>query len=239
VFIDSIEIVEDSTKDSVPPGILKPNGAITGLVYAKSGDSTIQVPITMYMPGTSRITKPGIDGRFYFHSIPEGTYQLRMSINGDDEYITVVCVVTGQTVDLDSIWAFLELKKEGYLNLSDVSALLSPQDTVTINLITYLNPIVSNLPRYNLANKLMITPKLCRYRDGYIYSGGVNEINFRQLISIGLQDQLEALLTKPVPVILLVKNVTAFKRYFAVNGGGFWGVVLTAESENDLVYIGL
>lgn len=54
-----------------------------------------------------------------------------------------------------------EPEKEGYVNISTAESMLCSQDTITINLISYLNPIKFNLPRYNgNLNKLMLSKKL-------------------------------------------------------------------------------
>ena len=101
VFIDSIAV---KAKPSIPVGILKTVGKITGVTHMEGQSDTNQVRVTLYMPGTSRITKPVIGGRFNFDNMPEGRYQL--IIDPLPQYVVKVIdipVISGQTLDLDTI----------------------------------------------------------------------------------------------------------------------------------------
>ena len=128
-----------------------------------------------------------------------------------------------------------EPEKEGYVNISTAESMLCGQDTITINLISYLNPIKFNLPRYNgNLNKLVLSKRLEKMDTGdYTYNAGVYEVWFNQTISDGLQDELEIL---PNPIILLIHNVTAYLVYLPINGAVLKAIYFTAESENDVEY---
>jgi hypothetical protein len=234
VFIDSVLVFNDSTKNNIPPGILKAFGAVTGNTYIKGEDDTNQVRVTLYMPGTRRITNPNIWGRFDFCLMPEGSYQLIMTLNDEIQKLMKIEVFAGRIIEVDTIYILLEPRKAGYLNISAVQSILGVQDTITIDLVSYLNPIISNLPRYNKQNKLVLTKRLVECGNHYMYNAGVYEVWFDQEISNGLQDSLEMLLTGPV--VLSIKNVMAYYIPLCLNGTCGWGLYFSAESENDVEY---
>ncbi len=128
-----------------------------------------------------------------------------------------------------------EPEKQGYVNISTAESMLCAQDTITINLISYMNPIKFNLPRYNgNLNKLVLSKRLKKLdTNDYTYNAGVYEVWFNQTISDELQDELEIL---PNPIILLIHNVTAYLVDLPINGAVLKSIYFTAESENDVEY---
>lgn len=105
VFIDSIIIPDDSEDVVIPDTILKPLGAIKGISYMPGQNDTNQVRVTLYIPGTSRITKPAIGGMFSFNNIAEGRYQIILDPTLDEYNVKIIdtAINAGDTLDLDSI----------------------------------------------------------------------------------------------------------------------------------------
>lgn len=103
-FIDSIEIDQDSI--TVPDAILKLFGKVTGIIHMTGQNDTNQVRVTLYMPGTRRITKPNIGGRFNFDYMPEGSYQMIIdpTLNEYSVKVMNLSVSAGGTLNLDTVY---------------------------------------------------------------------------------------------------------------------------------------
>lgn len=128
VFIDSI-LAYDNNK--IPQGILKKCGSITGIIHMDGQSDTNQIRATLSMPGTRRITKPNIGGRFLFDYMPEGNYQL--NIDPLPQY--AVQIIS------------LQVKAGQVLNLDTLKFTIPPPKTFSINLQLGCNPISLESPQ--------------------------------------------------------------------------------------------
>jgi len=104
-FIDSVKVGKDTIDVKVPDKVLKKFGKITGISHMAGQNDTNQVRVTLYIPGTRRITKPIIGGRFSFDAVPEGSYQIIVDPTLSDYNVKImnVSVSAGITKDLDTV----------------------------------------------------------------------------------------------------------------------------------------
>jgi hypothetical protein len=105
VLIDSVHVPDDTNTVHVADAYLHGLGRIVGVTHMVGQSDTDQVRVTLYMPGTWRITKPSIGGAFRFDWVAAGSYQLIVD-PAFTQYRVVVMdveVVAGQTLDLDTI----------------------------------------------------------------------------------------------------------------------------------------
>jgi|WetSurMetagenome_2_1015567.scaffolds.fasta_scaffold190011_1 hypothetical protein len=104
VYISRIS-VHDTQDISVPVDTVRLPGKIKGFTKLKSENDTDQVRVTLYIPGTKWITKPGIGGSFNFDALPQGTYQLIVAPDLDNYKVKVldISISAGKTLNLDTI----------------------------------------------------------------------------------------------------------------------------------------
>jgi|GEM_PF-4141405 len=104
-FIDSVNTSKNPTGTNVPSGVLKKVGVITGISHMAEQNDTNQVRAILYMPGTGRLTKPIIGGKFTFDRLPEGRYQLIIdpTLNEYDVKVLNLSTHSGDTLNLDTV----------------------------------------------------------------------------------------------------------------------------------------
>ncbi len=105
VFIDSVRIPDNSNSVQLPDHKMKKLGSIKGISNMPGQNDTNQVRVTLYIPGTGRITKPVIGGAFAFADVPAGTYQIIIdpTLNTYNVKTINVTVAAGATVNLDTV----------------------------------------------------------------------------------------------------------------------------------------
>jgi hypothetical protein len=105
VFVDSIVVPNDTNDITIPDNILKKVGVIKGISYMPGQNDTNQVRVTLYIPGTGRITKPVIGGGFSFLGVPEGKYQLIIdpTLNAYNVKIIDTALIAGDTLNMDTV----------------------------------------------------------------------------------------------------------------------------------------
>jgi hypothetical protein len=105
IFIDSVKVPLDTNNVPIPDKVLKKLGIIKGISHMPGQNDTNQVRVTLYIPGTGRITKPVIGGRFTFQDVPEGKYQIIIdpTLNDYEVKILDTMVSSGDTLDLDTV----------------------------------------------------------------------------------------------------------------------------------------
>jgi hypothetical protein len=106
-LLDSIKVTGD-TGQTVKDAYLHALGGISGISFMPGQSDTNQVRVTIYMPGTRRITKPVIGGRFSFDDVPAGHYQMIFdpTLNLYHLKILDVNVSPGQIRDLDTVFLY-------------------------------------------------------------------------------------------------------------------------------------
>jgi hypothetical protein len=104
-FIDSIKIPKDSVDVIIPDKVMKKVGVIKGVSYMPGQNDTNQVRVTLYIPGTGRITKPIIGGKFTFENVPEGRYQIIIdpTLNAYNVKVVDTTLIAGDTINFDTI----------------------------------------------------------------------------------------------------------------------------------------
>lgn len=106
VFIDSIVVDRDSTRCSVPGGVLDRLGAIKGVTYVVGFNNVNNLRLMLYIPGTGRLIKPAIGSAFVMDSVAPGFYKLVF----DPTLLHYrarefdLQVKAGETVDLDTVY---------------------------------------------------------------------------------------------------------------------------------------
>ena len=118
-FIDSVQIPDDSTAVQVPDCKLKKLGVIKGISYMPGQSDTNQVRVTLYIPGTGRITKPVIGGAFTFQDVPEGRYQIIIDPTLNDYNVKIInaTLLAGDTLNLGKV----ELLTPDTINIATAS----------------------------------------------------------------------------------------------------------------------
>jgi hypothetical protein len=124
VFIAKI-IVKDTHDISIPVDTVRLAGKIKGVTELKNQNDTDQMRVTIYIPGTKWITKPGIGGNFNFDAVPKGSYQLIIAPELDNYKVKVmdISIVAGIVLNLDTI--ALESNSVSDIIYQDVSGVLS------------------------------------------------------------------------------------------------------------------
>ena len=104
-FIDSVKVLDVSNDLHVPDHQMKKLGGIKGISHMGGQNDTNQVRVTLYIPGTGRITKPVIGGAFKFEDVPEGRYRIIIdpTLNDFNVKIVDVTVLAGQMLNLDTV----------------------------------------------------------------------------------------------------------------------------------------
>jgi|WetSurMetagenome_2_1015567.scaffolds.fasta_scaffold57635_3 hypothetical protein len=105
VFCDSIKVVLDSNEHFLNDMTLHTLGRIYGVTKMPGQNDTNQVRVTLYIPGTRRITKPAIGGAFMFDQVPAGNYQLIIdpTLNTYNVKVLDITLSAGQDLNLDTI----------------------------------------------------------------------------------------------------------------------------------------
>jgi hypothetical protein len=102
--IDSIEIKKSNESISLPDAILKPAGAIKGIIRAGENDSGCSGYVLAF--GTNKFSRTNRDGSFFVSNLAEGRYKLRIIPDlkefglVDTGYIEVI---SAETTDIGSI----------------------------------------------------------------------------------------------------------------------------------------
>lgn len=138
VFIDSILIAKDSGNCSVPNGILKKLGTITGISHMPGQSDTNQVRVNIYMPGTRRIALPNIGGKFVFDMMPEGRYQIIVNPTLPTYNVRIIDTTlnAGQNLDLDTVLLRVFEPDTIEINGNTVSGTWGPNKTYRLNKYT-------------------------------------------------------------------------------------------------------
>jgi hypothetical protein len=105
VFKDSIKILPDSLNQYLGEAYLHRLGCISGTSFMPGQNDTNQVRVSIYMPGTGRITKPLIGGQFSFDFVPAGRYQIIFdpTLNTYNVKVMDVDVAAGECKNLDTV----------------------------------------------------------------------------------------------------------------------------------------
>jgi hypothetical protein len=105
VFVDSVKVPKDTNDVPVSDKVLKKLGIIRGISHMPGQNDTNQVRVTLYIPGTGRITKPVVGGKFLFQDVPEGKYQMIIdpTLNDYDVKILDTNLLAGDTLNLDTV----------------------------------------------------------------------------------------------------------------------------------------
>lgn len=135
VFIDSIDVADDTSVIDVPPEQLKKLGKITGITHMPGQSDTNQVRVNIYIPGTNRITLPNIGGKFAFDIMPAGKYQIIINPTFPAYNVRVIDTIlaAGETLDLDTIWLTVYEPDTFTINASAVYGTWGPNKTYIIN----------------------------------------------------------------------------------------------------------
>jgi hypothetical protein len=98
-------VPDDSDDVQVPDRHMKKLGVIKGVSYMPGQSDTNQVRVTLYIPGTGRITKPVIGGAFTFEGVPEGRYEIIIDPTLNDYNVRIIDVIllAGETLDLGTV----------------------------------------------------------------------------------------------------------------------------------------
>jgi hypothetical protein len=104
VLIDSVVVASKDATDSLSPDMLKPTGAIKGIINLSQGGDPRKVFVLAY--GINRFARVNEDGGFKFKGLAEAVYDVRL-ISSLDNYGVVdtvnVPVRSGDTTNLDTI----------------------------------------------------------------------------------------------------------------------------------------
>jgi hypothetical protein len=105
VFKDSVKILPDSINQYLGEAYLHRLGCISGVSYMPGQNDTNQVRVSIYMPGTGRITKPLIGGQFSFDFVPAGHYQIIFdpTLNTYNVKVLDVSLAAGECRNLDTV----------------------------------------------------------------------------------------------------------------------------------------
>ena len=105
VFRDSIKVVLDSQEHRLDNMTLTSLGRVFGVTKMPGQNDTNQIRVTLYIPGTRRITKPSIGGAFMFDLVPAGSYHLIIdpTLNTYDVKVLDIHLNPGQHLDLDTL----------------------------------------------------------------------------------------------------------------------------------------
>ena len=105
VFKDSIKILPDSLNQNIGEAYLHRLGCISGTSFMPGQNDTNQVRVSIYMPGTGRITKPLIGGKFSFDFVPAGRYQIIFdpTLNTYNVKVLEVDIAAGECKNLDTV----------------------------------------------------------------------------------------------------------------------------------------
>jgi sulfatase modifying factor 1 len=104
VLIDSVHIINSETTTTIPPGTLKPAGAIKGVIYLSAGGDLRKVFVLAY--GIDRFEQVNSDGAFIFKGLAEGSFDLRIiTLNNDYNVMDTfdIPVKSADTTDLDTL----------------------------------------------------------------------------------------------------------------------------------------
>jgi hypothetical protein len=98
-------------------------------------NDTNQIRVTLYIPGTNRITKPIVGGRFSFDDIPEGSYQIIIDPTLGDYVVVILDTVisSGQELDLDTILINLYEPDTIEINTTSITGIWGPNKIYKIN----------------------------------------------------------------------------------------------------------
>ncbi len=104
VFIDSVRIFREDSSVELPPGTLRPVGAIRGVVRLSHGGDPQKIYVLAF--GIDRFTRVNADGSFLFVNLAEGVYTLRF-LSSFPEYRSQdrrnIVVNTAETTDVGTI----------------------------------------------------------------------------------------------------------------------------------------
>jgi hypothetical protein len=105
VFEDSVKIVAGLFNQSIEDAYLHRLGCISGISFMPGQNDTNQVRVSIYMPGTRRITKPVIGGEFSFDLVPAGKYQLIFdpTLNAYNVKVLDITLAAGECKNLDTV----------------------------------------------------------------------------------------------------------------------------------------
>ena len=105
VFKNSVGILPDSFNQYLGEAYLHRLGCISGISFMSGQNDTNQVRVSIYMPGTRRITKPLIGGQFSFDNVPAGRYQIIFdpTLNTYNVKVLDVDLAAGECKNLDTV----------------------------------------------------------------------------------------------------------------------------------------
>ena len=105
VFKDSVKILPDSLDQYLGEAYLHRLGCISGVSFMPGQTDTTQVRVSIYMPGTGRITKPLIGGQFSFDFVPAGRYQIIFdpTLNTYNVKVLDIDLAAGECKNLDTV----------------------------------------------------------------------------------------------------------------------------------------
>ncbi|MBL8028262.1 MAG: carboxypeptidase regulatory-like domain-containing protein [Fibrobacteres bacterium] len=105
VFIDSVKVAKKDTVTKAPDKKMKKFGRISGVTRMPGQNDTNQVRMTIFIPGTRRITLPNIGGKFSFDEMPEGKYKIIFNPTLQNYNVKIIdtTLKSGQSLNLDTI----------------------------------------------------------------------------------------------------------------------------------------
>ena len=135
VFIDSIRILHDSNSVNVSDKVMNRLGTIKGICHMAGQNDTLQVRVTIYMPGTDKVTLPNIGGAFSFNYVPAGRYQMifNPTLNQYNVKVIDTTLTAGQTLNLDTVPLLAYVPDTVQINTASVSGVWGPNQIVIVN----------------------------------------------------------------------------------------------------------
>lgn len=237
VMIDSVIVDDKISSIDLPPGILKPGGAIQGKIATVADE--INGDVFVLVTGINRFIPVAKDGRFLFDNLPEGTLHLRFVTSAADygsPEITPVKVVSCDTTDIGMVTLpRIVMPVPGNLRATYNARLL----TVTV---TWDAPVISGGVRYSIFRKTARSASVDNeeisrksidgtcYIDSFLTHENIYEYRVVSVDGIGRKS------LKSDPVIVDAKSylkhdsIKTFLHYRVKEDSAF-------NSENEVIYL--
>jgi hypothetical protein len=105
IRVDSVQIGSDTLDIELADQQVARLGRIQGISHMADQSETNQVRVTVFLPGTERLTKPSVGGAFSIDRVPAGRYRILFdpTLDAYDARILDTIVLPGQVLDLDTV----------------------------------------------------------------------------------------------------------------------------------------